>query len=233
MRARILLMFLPLLAAPGLRSQDATDPFVRYPAPLEAFEYRGAVGLDLTVLPRLVVEEEVRQIPMIDYRARYGLPGNFSLHGYLGTNVLTTVGSLGAGWSAKAGPAAVAMGAELAWWYGFATFEGFDIAASSWLLRPNASIGLEFERVRLTGHAALQVVTARATRSDGLDVSSQRNQLTGFSLGFVVEQPFFGTTHAAIGMTIHRSRAMYQAWLAFTAFNEYLLYPEFTFSVLH
>lgn len=233
MRARASLIFLFLFAAPGLRGQDTTDPFVLYPAPLDLYEYRGAIGADLTVLPRLVVEEQVRQSPMLDYRARFGLPWGFSLHGFLGTNVLTTVGSLGASWNSKTESYAFGLGAALVYWYGFATFEGFDVTASSWLLRPNASFGVEFERVRLSVHAALQIVTARTTRSNGLDVSNQRNQLTGASLGFVVEQPFFGTTHAAIGMRIYRSRAMYQAWLAFTAFNEYLLYPEFTFAIIH
>ncbi len=233
MRLTTFLTIVLLVAASGLRAQDTTDPFVLYPAPLQTYEYRGAIGADLTVLPRLVVEEEVRQSPMIDYRARFGLPWNFSLHGYIGTNVLTTVVSLGTSWNAKTGPLAFGLGAELAYWYGFATFEGFDVTASSWLLRPKASIGVDFERVRLSAHGALQIVTARTTRSDGLDVSNQRNQLTGASVGVSVEQPFFGTTHAAVGMTIHRSRAMYQAWLAFTAFDEYLLYPEFTFAVIH
>ena len=233
MRRALSITTLLLGVACGAQGQDTTDPFVVYPAPLARFEYRGAIGIDLTVLPRLVVEEEVRQNPMIDYRARFGLPWNFSLHGYLGTNVLTTIGALGAGWNLQAGPSSCGVGAELAYWYGFATFEGFDVTASSWLLRPSASVGVEFERVRLSARGALQIVTARTTQSDGLDVSSQKNQLTGFSLGFVVEQPFFGSTHAAMGMTIHRSRAMYQAWLAFTAFNEYLLYPEVTFAIIH
>jgi len=233
MRAILSFSIVCFLAAHVLQGQDTTDPFVRYPAPLEPYEYRGAIGVDLTVLPRLVVEEEVRQIPMLDYRARYGLPWNFSLHGYVGTNVLTTIGTVGGSWNLKAGPIACGARVDLSYWYGFATFEGFDVTASSWLLRPSASIGVEFERVRLATDLSMQIVTARTTRSDGLDVSTDRNHVAGFSIGATVEQPFFGSTHALIGLTIHRSRAMYQAWLAFASFSEYLLYPEFTFAVIH
>jgi|GEM_PF-6873609 len=223
---------------PGPQREDGTYGSLPlrhffFPRPLEVWDRQWLLGVTLTIIPREVAEEELRQAPMLDGRLEFGLPLNFHLRGRLATNVLTTYGSIGLGWNIRIGRRlGLGLDMEAAYWYGFAKFEGFDITAQGALTVPTLSLGFALNEVLLSLQADAQIAVWRRTESNGIDVTQEGNALTAYGLGISVEQPLVGQRHIALGIGMRRARQTYQAWIAFSTFNEFLLYPEFSLHLL-
>lgn len=229
---KYLLSGIILLLSSLASGQDTLREYISHPDPYRSGEFHAAAGVSMTAVPRVIVEEEVRSIPVLDFHCRYGLPAGFSIAGRVSTNVITNFAMVTPGWSFEFDRLSLGVGYGLAYWYGFATFDGFDVTARSWLHFPNASLGIDFEDWMLTIRGDLQVVASRTTETDGTEVSTDQNRVTGYGVGLSIEQPFFGRTHSLISFKLNYSKAMYQAWLAFSTFNDYLVYPEFSFALL-
>lgn len=240
-----LILLALLFSAATVRSQTATTittpetsadslsrEFLHFPRELNTWSYRSAIGLALTILPRVVAEEELRQVPMLDYQCRYTLPWNFALNGRVSSNVFTNLAMLGAQWNGAIGRVAAGAGYSVAFWYGFAQFDGFNIDARGWITTPSISAGIELDEMYVSARAEMQFITNRSTATEGIETSSDRNELGGYALGFDIEQPFWGRTSSIISMKLNYSRSMYQSWLAFSTFREYLVYPEFSFMII-
>ena len=219
-----------LTASGGLFAQHGE--YLRSPEPLESGELVVATGLSITVLPQILVEGEFRQAPLLDLRARYGLPGQFSLEGGVRTNVLTNFVDLQARYAVDLDPFYLGAHYRVGWWYGFATFQGFDIVAQSWLNFPGIEFGTRIDDVRLSVAADIAYVTSLNIETEGISTTETTNELNGYSVGMAVEQPFIGDQSVTLGLRIHYTRSLYQAWLAFPTFEERLFYPEFTFEFL-
>ncbi|MBL7988742.1 MAG: hypothetical protein JNJ94_11830 [Chlorobi bacterium] len=218
-------------APPPPDSTDAGTTLLT-PHPIPSGELRTAVGGTITILPRIVVEEELRQVPMLNLELRYGLPLGFAGTGRFSSNVITNLASVGAEWRGRLGRFSASAGYSVAYWYGFAAFEGFAVDAQSWLTFPAVSAGFDFDDFHLSGRAELQFVTSRSSATEGIETGSDRNALGGYAFTAAIEQPFWGATSAIIGLKVYYSRSMYQSWLAFSTFNEFLFYPEFQFGVI-
>ncbi|MCE7935064.1 MAG: hypothetical protein DYG96_10805 [Chlorobi bacterium CHB2] len=219
---------------PGTAVADTTtpDPILLTPRPIPSGDVRAAVGASITILPRIVAEEELRQVPMVNLELRYGLPFGFAATGRVASNVITNLASAGAEWRGKLGRFSASAGYSVAYWYGFAAFEGFDVDAQSWLTFPAISAGFDFDDFHLSGRAEAQFVTFRSSATEGIETGSDRNVLGGYAFTTTLEQPFWGSTGAFIALKVYYSRSMYQSWLAFSTFNEFLFYPEFQFGVM-
>lgn len=204
-----------------------------FPRPLEMWDRQWILGTSLTIIPREVAEEQLRQAPMIDGRVELGLPLNFHLRARLATNVITNYGSLGAGWNVQFGHR-LGLGAdvELGYWYGFAFFEGFDITAMGVLATPSVSVGFALNEVLMSLQLDAQISAWRRTESNGIDVTQDGNALSSYGAGIFFEQPLVGNRHIAVGIKLNNARQAYQAWLAFATFNKFLLYPEFSLHLL-
>lgn len=229
----ILLFCTPLSAQPpSLPDSTMTDQTLLTPRPIPSGEFRAALGANLTILPRIVAEEELRQVPMLNLELRFGLPLGFAATGRITSNVITNLASAGAEWRGNLGRFSASASYSVAYWYGFAAFEGFDVDAQSWLTFPAISAGFDFDDFHLSGRAELQFVTFRNSATEGIETGSDQNVIGGYAFTTVLEQPFFGKTSAIIGLKLYYSRSMYQSWLAFSTFNEFLFYPEFQFGVM-
>ena len=210
---------------------SAQTPYLYHPEPIEPGSMVTALGASITFLPRILVEGEFRQAPLLDIRARYGLPVQFSLEGGVRTNVFTNFVDLRARYALKMDPLFIGPSLRLGWWYGFAPFDGFDIRATGWLYYPGIDFGLRYDSVRFAGTLEAQVITSLDIETDGIATEQTRNKVAGYSLHLTLEQPFWGETSTVFGLRISYSKSLYQAWLAFSSFDEYLFYPEFTFGV--
>ena len=216
-----------------VRSQSYSDKeFLQYPRAFERWHFQNVVGFNLTVLPRAIVEEEIRQFPLLSYEARIGLPWNFSATGKIGSNVITNLGSISTQWSYSFGRFACAVGDEVAFWYGFSEIDGFDLTAQGWLNFPHVTVGFAFDDFMLSVRAETQIITFQSTVAGETEVKSNKNAFSGFALGFVIEQPFWKNQHVKLGLKINYSKQMYQSWLAFSTFQDYLFYPEFSFGFI-
>lgn len=212
-------------------AQEARE-FILNPSPYRQGEFHSAGGLAMVVLPRTVVEEEIRTIPMLDYQCRYGLPAGFSVSGRVSSNYLTNFIALTPHWGYKFDRVSVGLGYGVSYWYGFVNMTGFDISAQSWLNAPNLMLGYDFIDWMLTVWFDTQIIASRSTKTDGAEVASGRNTLASYGIGVAIEQPFFGRTYSLLSFKVNYAKALYQAWLAFSTFNKYLVYPELSFALL-
>lgn len=224
--------FIILLLSASDSSAQGTLEFIRHPEPYKNGEYHSALGVYMLALPRTIVEEEIRTIPLIDYQCRYGLPENFSVHGRVNTNVLTNFASVTPQWSYHTGRVSVGISYGLGFWYGFATLDGFDATATSWMNFPALSVGVSFDDWLMSVSGDLQIVTTRTSKVGDAIVGTDKNYVSGYGVGLSIEQPFFGNTHSLVNIKLNYTQAVYQAWLAFSTFRQYFVYPEFSFALL-
>lgn len=208
------------------------EDFLHYPAGLEYGEFRGLFGVSITILPKILVEDQIRQSPLVTGQLRFGLPLNFSVEGALSTNIIANYVTLGPRWGLDFGRFAFGLSAKLGYWYGFAPIEGFDIVATSWMNIPGVEFGLRLDEVRTTLRAEALIVTALRITSDDIETRTSKNEVAGYALDFRIEQPFWGNSSTALGLRLNYSKTMYQAWLAFSTLDVYQIYPEFTIALL-
>jgi len=217
-------VFLPICTGQG--EIPYNPPGVHYPSPLTFGEWHGSIGLSLSPLPKEIVEEEMNQSPAADFQSRLGMPWGFSIDGRALVQVLQNHFSLGARWSHFFGRFAVAIGDDIAWWFGFLTLEGFDNSADGWLNYPYVSIGYDFGTFRLSARAEMALVMAYRSYAGDNRISTDRNSFNGLSFSLVIEQPFWKNTHMALGVKMSYLRFYYQSWFAFETFKRYLFIPE-------
>lgn len=203
-----------------------------HPEPIEPGSIVGTAGVSVTFLPRSLVEAEIREAPLLDLRIRYGLPNQFSLEGGIRSNVFTNFIDLRGRYAFNLDPVFIGPSLRIGWWYGFAPFDGFDIRAASWLNYPGIDFGLKYDSIRFGATIEAQIITSLTIRTDGITTEETQNEVGGYALHLFLEQPFWGKTSTAIGLRVNYSKSIYQAWLAFSSFDEYLFYPEFTFGIL-
>jgi len=112
-----------------LLSQEVadTDKYLYYPEPFNNWKYVNSVGITIGKLPKFIVDDQINQVPMLFYHGRFGLPFNFSINGIIHTNVLTNHISAGASWHFSIDKFSFSVGDNMAYWFGFAYFEFFNI----------------------------------------------------------------------------------------------------------
>jgi hypothetical protein len=200
---------------------------VFFPAPLNSLETQACAGASITFIPRPIAEEEIRQIPLAEMRARLGLPMGFAATGRLATNVITTLATLGAQWSRETPYGAFGLGLEESFVYGFATMDGFDVDYRGWLTTPYITIGWSVGDINVSVRAETTIITERTTRVGEVISANEKNARAGNAISVAVEQPFTKSTRVLLGLKVNNLRSAYQSWLAFSTFNDPLLYPEF------
>lgn len=220
-----------VLVASGVVAQEPSRS-VLFPAPAAAWDVIGSIGATVTILPRPIAEEEIRQIPLLDLGVRVGLPHGFSLLGGIATNVLTTSAAAGAEWSYRYGKYSVAIGDRHSFWYGTAQIEGFDASAIGWMNHPFVTLGADYTEVRLVARAEATLVLYRSTRVGDEEVSTESNLRSGTAFMLAIEQPFIDRTEVSIGLRLNITDSAVQSWLAFTTLRDKLIYPEILVSVL-
>ncbi len=234
-RIRILhiMLLLPLIHPPLAAQPDSVySDYIQFPAPIAPGSFRPSIGASITVLPQILVEDELRQTPLLQGQLRYGLPLNFSLTGILSTNVLTNLIELEGRWDLQVNRFAFGLSYSSGWWYGFAPIENFNITATSGVHSPGVSGGLRIRDFYVSARVEAQMVSLLRIESDGTQTNMDENFIAGYALEMNLEQPFWGETDVALGLRFNYSRSLYQSWLAFNAFDEKLIYPEFTAHLL-
>ncbi|MFM8438217.1 MAG: hypothetical protein ACKOAX_07060 [Candidatus Kapaibacterium sp.] len=200
---------------------------VMFPGALAAWETPVCVGASVTFIPRPIAEEEIRQIPLVEARARMGLPLGFSANGRLATNVLTTLATLGLQWSTATTVAVVGAGVEETFVVGFATMDGFDVDYRGWLTSPFVALGWSIGDINLGMRVETGIITERTTRVGEVVSANEKNVRSGNALSVSLEQPLTKRNSVVLGLKVNNLKSAYQSWLAFSTFNDPLLYPEF------
>ncbi len=218
---------------PAVAEPDSVRPYVAFPAPLDAGEARWSVGLSVATLPRLLVEEEVNQSPMIDARLLLGLPWNFAAAAHLSSNIYVANHiSAGLRLGQNIGPIAVGAGLDAAVWFGAFHLSGFDNSVGGSMAYPSLSLGWHTGEVLITVQAELQYVFTFRQLAGETEVSYNHDRITGTALAVYMEQPLWKNHHVLLGAKISNADFFYQGWMAFSTFKRRQLYPELFFNFL-
>jgi hypothetical protein len=226
-------MTLFLLCLPLLSAQDAEpSPFLSHPAAYRPGEWHGSAGLTLTILPRSIVEEEIRQIPMLNASVRYGLPNDLSLQGSFSTVYLTNVISAGILWSVAYGPVWFGFSDHLSYWFGVADMEGFDTGAMGLVNTPGIGAGLDIDGYKVSSRTELLLLISQHTYFGSASVGRIKPEVAGIISSLTLEQDLWNGTSFAFTLRANYARPNYQLWLAFSVQDRWLVYPELQASFL-
>lgn len=204
--------------------------YFHYPAQLAQGTLKHSVGLGLADLPEDQVEESSDYIrgPLFNYQLRYGLPRNFTLYGAAYTNIVTFHFSLGPKWHYRFDRFALAVGYDIAYWFGALNHFGYKSKINGWFNYPNLTIGYSFNEFAVSIKSELIIQTSLTNKAEDIEVSSTYNTFSGTTVGVYLEQPLWKEHIVIIGLKMYYTKYYYPLWAAFPTFNRYFYIPEIT-----
>jgi len=216
------LLRFPLPAGP----QDSSQSFVLFPKPMPSGTSNLSLGLAMTIIPRAIVQEGVLPLPMVDVRMRYGLTDHFFLSGHANFVYVTNQVSLGLGWSHSFGGLSFALEDNVGYWFGFAGFEGFDATAMGLTNYPSVTVGVVADNLYLSFRMEALFSISQHTYFGSASVGRINPKVAGFAFTLAAEQALWKDNYVIFGTRIQYALPMYQTWLAFSAFDRWLVFPE-------
>jgi hypothetical protein len=210
-----------------LAQQDSLKGFVIFPKPINAGQFHSSIGLSLTVIPRLIVEEGVLQLPMLDARARLGISDEFYLSGRANIVYVTNQISLGAGWSYSYKNFSLSIADYFGYWFGFADFQGFDAKSMGLANYPTVTVGLSLNNLNISLSGEALITLSQHTYFGTASVGRFSPEYVGYAVTFAVEEELWKNNYFIFGARFQYSLPMYQTWLAFSTSYRWALFPEF------
>ena len=226
-------LYILLLLASSLFGQElSADPYITFPKPYDNAAVHFSVGASLSIYPRAIVEEEIRQIPMIHTAVRVGLPAQFSFVAAFSTVYITNAVSAGIMWSYPVGNVSLALSDEFSYWFGFADLEGFDTKAMGLLNRPGLSAGIDIDDYKITAKTEMLVLLSQHTYFGTASVGRVKPEIAGVVTSLTLEQDLWNSTFMSFAILANYARPNYQVWLAFSVQDRWLVFPELHISFL-
>lgn len=207
------------------------NEIIFYPGSFSKWDYKISTGLSITRVPLEITEEEINTLPVINVDFKIGLPKKISLLAKLNTNYISNMISIAFQKNVIEKRAILGLGVNTSFWFGHLYQEVIRLNANGFILNPYIIGGYRFNNFYLSCKLENQFSTMRTYSEDAiLGKSSQPN--SAYSFQFIIEQPLWNNNWVAIGVKLNYAKFYYQAWLTYTAIDEYLLYPEYTFSFI-
>ncbi len=202
-----------------------------YPSTFTKWNYKISTGLSITRVPLEITEEEINTLPVINADFKIGLPKKITLHAKLNSNYISNMISIAFQKNLIEKRAILGLGLNTSFWFGHLYQEVIRLNASGFILNPYIIGGYKFKNFYFSYKLENQYSTIRTYSEDAiLGKSSQAN--SAYSFQFIIEQPLWNNNWVAIGVKLNYAKFYYQAWLTYTAIDEYLLYPEYSFSFI-
>jgi hypothetical protein len=213
-------------------AQPLNDPGLQsflYPQRLPSGNLKYLAGMSLANLPEDVIEsDDLFRAPLFKFHALYGIPKNFSIEGSLNTNLVTWHFSLGPKWNYVFDKLSFALGYDVAYLFGGLKQFGFDSSIKGWMNYPNVAIGYKFSKFTISVKGELVLVTSLTETADDLEVESDINTFSGYTLTTVVEQALWKENYFLVGLKINWVKFYYPQWAAFSTFDRLFFIPELT-----
>jgi len=222
-----LFMVLSFLPNAISAQQDSLKGFVLFPKPINAGEFHSSIGLSLTIVPRLVVEEGILQLPMLDARARLGITDEFYLSGRANIVYVTNQISIGAGWSYSYKNFSLSVSDHFGYWFGFADFQGFDAKSMGLANYPTITLGVALKGLNVTLSGEALITLSQHTYFGAASVGRFSPEYVGYAVTLAVEEELWEKNYFLFGARFQYSLPMYQSWLAFSTSYRWALFPEF------
>lgn len=211
----------------NLNAQDHARSFVVSPFPFASGTFSTSIGLSLTVIPRLIVEEGVVQLPMLEARTKYGITDNFYLTGRVNIVYITNQITIGAGWSFANNNCSVSISDHFGYWFGFADFKGFDASSMGLANYPTISIGMKVNELYLTLSGEALINLSQHTYFGSASVGRFKPEYVGYAVSFAIEDEIWKDNIILFGARFQYSLPIYQTWVAFSTSYRWALFPEF------
>jgi len=203
-------------------------PSLVFPEPAPAGHARFGLGVSVDVLPRRLVESEIREVPRMVGQTRVGVGADFFATARFAGNVLSNELSVSAGYAHRFGPIVAALHERVAFWLGYLGVEGFDTTAWGLMTMPGASIGAgDPNGFRFTATLEVFLVHAQHVRLPDATVERRRFLVAGGALTLTVEDRVGKSSLVYYGVTATLAQPDYQLWLAFSDSEQRRVYPTF------
>jgi hypothetical protein len=191
-----------------------------------------ALNLNVTIAPRDVVRDEIRQIPELGLAMRLGLPHHFGLGARLNSNYVANQLSIIPSWSYSFGSLSFGAYTSASLWLGFAGFTGFNTFAMGFSNAPGITWGFQADDFLVS--ASVEAITNywHYTQFGGNVVHRQIAEFEGEAFTFAVEQDAFGNQRINWGLRLEYTTPGYQLWLAFSDTRKRSLTPSFFFGII-
>jgi hypothetical protein len=226
----IILLFIVIQTAVS-QENAKQKPFVFFPGAYQKWDYKISAGLSLTRLPNEIVEEEINTLPMLNADFKMGLPHKFMLNTKINTNYISNMVSLALQKNIIDKKFALAAGVNGSIWYGQLHQEIFRLNAFGLILNPYIVGGVHFDDIYLSMKLENQFGTMR-TFSNGTALGKSNQPNSAYSFTFNIEQPLWNNHWVALGLKLNYAKFNYQSWLTYSAIDQYLLYPEYSFTII-
>ena len=206
---------------------------VFFPYPMEK-HWKSSLGFVLTTMPQEITEEQHYRVPAIDFHVLKKVSKRLYLDGRINAQVLQNMVSLGPRWATPiTNKLSVAVGDDVAWWFGFITTEGFKTRGGGWLNTPNLSLGYQFNnKILLTIKAeALMNLSFKAHAGENL-VAGNYRLFSGSAFSIILEQPLYNHHSLTLGFRAIYTDFFWQTWALFETFQRNIYYPEVTVGLI-
>jgi hypothetical protein len=207
---------------------DAKLKYLYFPqAPLRPWTV--GVGISATTMPYEITEELHYRIPALEVQALRRIGGDFSLFGRASLQGIQNYFSVGPRWSGRLNKrVSLALGNDVAYWFGFVNVQGFRTQATGIQNFPNVSVGIRLKRRVLFTVRAEQVMTLDISpKAGGIKIHDNYKLFSGSAFTVMLEQPFYGRNkHMALGFRALYTSFFWQTWSAFSTFDRNFFYPQ-------
>lgn len=210
-----------LLSVPAAEER----PSLVYPDSPHALGGRLGLGVSVDVLPRSLVESEMRQVPRLWFAGRWAAPFGGFVSARVQGNVLANELSAAIGFARTFGPLSVALHERVAFWLGWVGVSGFDTTAWGLMTMPGATIGVRSGTFRLSARFELLMVHAQHVQLPDATFERKRFVFAGEALSLVVEDRVGANGLLQYGVTATLAYPDYQLWLAFSDLDRKRVYP--------
>lgn len=184
------------------------------------------VEASFAILPRKIVQEEVRTLPLVGFSLRGGLPYDFGWNVQARTVYISNYLRTGLSWSHRIGNVAVGVFAQAGVFIGAAGFEGFDTRTYAVHSFPGISIGLQSEDSFLTLQGEFIYQHWQQITFGKSSVFRRQRLWSGVMISLTSEQQFFEMGRICAGLRLYYVNPDYHAWIAFFDNPQKQIIPE-------
>lgn len=227
----LLFTLLALCTVNGQQAAGVKPSYFYYPKAYAPWQYKTVLGLSVTKLPSAIVDDEINTLPMITSDFRIGLIKNVSMNLQFYTNYLANYGTVGLQWSLLNNDISFAIGENTSVWFGHLQLDGIHLKSMGVLVSPFFSIGYDTRDFMLTARVELQSSYLK-TLSEEVLLGEFFRYFSAYNFQFAIEQPLWNEHWVVLGVKLIYAKFNYQSWLSYSAIDEYLFYPEFSFGFI-
>lgn len=230
----IFLIFLAFFAVSVMNATNESmqDSLVKYYYSAKVrkpWDLEYIVGLSVSHLPSIVVEEEISQSPMLMFGVKLGMPYNLDFALSFQSNYIANYGLSEFYWNLIDKKFSLSFGAKFALWFGHLEMDAIHLKSYGGILYPSIKMSYDFEKYVISSELESQH-SKMATYSEDEFLGTIREPSAGFAARFTIEQPLWSNQIVALSLKLNYAKFYYQSWLSFTTIDEYLLYPEILFA---